>query len=134
MVVTRGGISVLRWLLAVAAAVVSATGVLTATDGAGELAQAGSFLRAEWDVPPLPPSRAKLEGYVYNDSLYRVTNVRLRVVSLDGTGDAMGETWGWVFGDVPSGGRAYFAVPIPKRAVTYTVTVTSFDVVSGGRP
>jgi hypothetical protein len=134
MVVTRGRISVLRWPLAVAAAVVFAAGAPTEPGGAIELAPAGSAFRVEWNVPPLPPSRAKLEGYVYNDSLYRVTNVRLRVVALDGSGDAEGETWGWVFGDVPAGGRAYFALPLSKPAATYRVTVNSFDVVSGGAP
>jgi hypothetical protein len=100
--------------------------------GAQELVTAGGFFRAEWGVPPLPHSLTKIEGYIYNDSRLRVTDVRLRVVSHDSAGRAVGETLGWVFGDIPPGGRGYFAVPLAKPAATYGVTVISFDVVSEG--
>jgi hypothetical protein len=56
---------------------------------------AGGFFRAEWSVPALPPAFTKIEGYVYNDSRLRVTDVRLRVASLDTAGRAVGQTMGW---------------------------------------
>jgi len=93
-----------------------------------------SHLRVEWDVPALPPAMAKIVGYVHNDSTFVITNVRLHVVGRDAAGAATEERWGWVFGDVPAGGRAFFAVPIGAPEAAFTVTVTSFDAVSGQSP
>jgi len=119
-----------RSVLAFATTVVMAAAVLMAPAEAQELAAAGGFFRAAWSVPPLPRSLTKIEGYIYNDSRLWVTDVRLRIVSLDRAGHAVGETSGWVFGDIPAGSRAYFAVPLTEPASTYGVTVISFDVVS----
>jgi hypothetical protein len=119
-----------RSVFAFATTVVIAAAVLMAPADAQELAAAGGFFRAVWSVPPLPRSLTKIEGYIYNDSRLCVTDVRLRIVSLDGAGHAVGETSGWVFGDIPAGSRAYFAVPLTEPASTYGVTVISFDVVS----
>ena len=91
-------------------------------------------LRVEWSVPELPPAMAKIVGYVHNDSTSVITDVRLHVVGLDAAGTATEESWGWVFGDIPAGGRAFFAVPLAAPAAAFTVTVTSFDVVSGESP
>jgi hypothetical protein len=92
---------------------------------------AGGFFRAEWSVPALPPAFTKIEGYVYNDSRLRVTDVRLRVASLDTAGRAVGQTMGWVIGDIPPSSRAYFEISLATPAAAYGVTVVSFDVVSG---
>jgi len=119
-----------RSVLAFATTVVIAAAVLMAPADAQELTAAGGFFRAVWSVPPLPRSLTKIEGYIYNDSRLWVTDVRLRIVSLDRSGHAVGETSGWVFGDIPAGSRAYFAVPLTEPASTYGVTVISFDVVS----
>jgi len=105
-------------------------GLLVSPAGAGAPETAGGFFRAEWSVPALPPASTKLEGYVYNDSSLRVTDVRLRVASLDTTGRAVGQTMGWVVGDIPPSGRAYFEMPLAAPAAAYAVTVVSFDVVS----
>ena len=69
-----------------------------------------------------------------NDSAYAVTDVRLHVVARDASGAAVGEMWGWVFGDIPAGGRAFFAVPVTTSAPAFTVTVVSFDVVARQQP
>src|SRR4030095_10825185 len=73
-------------------------GLLVGPSVAEELVTAGGFFRAAWGVPPLPHSLTKIEGYIYNDSRLRVTDVRLRVVSHDSAGRDVGETLGWVFG------------------------------------
>jgi len=77
-----------------------------------------------------------VEGYVYNESPWRITNVRLRVQSVDPNGTVTNESSGWVVGDVTAGGRGYFYVPIPAHAASYRATVQSFDKVGfeGGRP
>jgi len=70
-----------------------------------------------------------VEGYLYNGLPWRITNVRLRVESLDGSGRVTGEASGWVVGDVKGGGRGYFFVPVVSPAATYRATVQSFDKV-----
>jgi len=79
-------------------------------------------------------AEARLQGYVYNDSRYLVTNVRLRVVALDDGGRAVGETFSWVFGDVPAGGSTDFVVASTPPGTTYRVTVVWFDRVAVSRP
>ena len=76
-----------------------------------------------------------VEGYVYNESLWRITNVRLRVLSVDPNGTVTNESSGWVVGDVKAGGRGYFYVPVPAHAASYRAIVQSFDKVGfeGGR-
>ena len=71
-----------------------------------------------------------VEGYLYNGLPWRITNVRLRVESLDGTGRVPGEASGWVVGDVKGGGRGYFFVPVASPAASYRATVQSFDKVA----
>jgi len=70
-----------------------------------------------------------VEGYLCNGLPWRITNVRLRVESLDGNGRVTSEASGWVVGDVKGGGRGYFYVPVTSPAVTYRATVQSFDKV-----
>jgi hypothetical protein len=71
-----------------------------------------------------------VEGYLYNALPWKITNVRLRVESLDSSGTVTGESYGWVLGDVAAGGRGYFYLPVPALAVSYRPTVQSFDRVS----
>lgn len=80
------------------------------------------------EAPPTHRGRG-VEGYVYNDSPWRITNVRLRVETIDSSGTITGETSGWVVGDVRAGGRGYFFVPVSSPATTYRATVQSFDKV-----
>ena len=75
----------------------------------------------------------RLEGFVTNQSLYDVQDVRLHVDVLDADGRPIGETSGWVFGDVLSGGRAYFAIDLPIPGAAYRVTISSFDLLAPAR-
>jgi len=94
-------------------------------------APCGPF-RVEWNQGELSPTAGKLEGFVYNDSACSVADVRIRVVAVDGQGQPIAETMGWVFGDIPPGTRGYFAVPLTSGpAAGYRVNVVSFDEVSG---
>ena len=98
-------------------------------------AQEVTTLKVQWHVTQLQsPSRTRLEGYVYNVSNVRVSDVRLHVVERDGAAHVVGEAWGWVFGDVPAGGSAYFVVPLETVADTYDVAVVSFDAVADEAP
>jgi hypothetical protein len=109
--------------------------VLTAAPGSAQEPRVGGFLRVQWHVTQLTePTRTRLEGYVFNDSHVRITDVRLHVVERDGASRPVAEAWAWVFGDVPAGGSAYFVVPLPAAAERYDVAVVSFDPVSVEAP
>src|SRR5438128_4812384 len=73
-------------------------------------------------------------GYVYNGLPWRITNVRLRVESVDPNGTVIASASGWVIGDVRAGGRGYFYVPVSAPAKTYRVTIQSFDKVAVEAP
>jgi hypothetical protein len=70
-----------------------------------------------------------VEGYVYNELPWRITNVRVRVDSIDGNGTVTSSASGWVIGDVRAGGRAYFYVPVSSAGTAYRASVVSFDKV-----
>ena len=93
-------------------------------------ARCGPF-RVDWARGDLSPTAQKLEGFVYNDSLCSVTDVRIHIVAVDADGRPIGETLGWVYGDIPARGRGYFVVPLSGApAADYRVDVVSFDAVS----
>ena len=75
-----------------------------------------------------------VEGYLHNGLPWRITNVRLRVESVDPAGRVIGEASGWVLGDVAAGGQGYFFVPVSSPAAAYRVTVESFDRISREAP
>ncbi len=81
------------------------------------------------------PRGLAVEGYLYNRLPWRITNVRLRVESVDTDGAVTASASGWVDGDVKGGGgRAYFYVPVSSPAATYRATVQSFDKVAPETP
>ncbi|HKA59997.1 MAG TPA: hypothetical protein VKD28_15355 [Gemmatimonadales bacterium] len=80
------------------------------------------------------PRGLGVEGYVYNGLPSRITNVRLRVDSVDAKGTVTASTSGWVVGDVKAGGRGYFYVAVSSPATTYRATVQSFDKVAVEAP
>ncbi|HJR05586.1 MAG TPA: hypothetical protein VKA83_28325 [Methylomirabilota bacterium] len=71
--------------------------------------------------------RPVMSGYVYNQRAgsYAIS-VRLRVEALDGAGQVVGSTIGYVLGDVPPSNRSYFEIKAPARAASYRVTIESF--------
>jgi hypothetical protein len=71
-----------------------------------------------------------VEGYLYNGLSWRITNVRLRIDTVDAMGRVTSQAHGWVMGDVPSASRAYFFIPISAYGATYRVSVESFDRIS----
>ena len=91
------------------------------------------WFHVTWDhrgYGPVPT----IQGYVQNDSPFRVTNVRLQIDGLDGGGRPVAQAFGWTFGDIARGDRGYFTAPAIPGAAAYQITVSSFDVVSGGGP
>jgi hypothetical protein len=86
-----------------------------------------SDLRVEGSGSEDRRGRPVVSGYVYNQraGTYAVS-VRLLVEALDGAGQVMGSTIGYVFGDVPPSNRSYFEIKAPVKAASYRVTIASF--------
>lgn len=84
-------------------------------------------LRLEWTATEDRRGRPIVSGYVYNQraGLY-ATSMRLQVEALDASGQAVGSTTGFVFGDVPPSDRSYFEIKAPARAASYRVTILTF--------
>jgi len=71
--------------------------------------------------------RPIVSGYVYNQRAgsYAVS-VRLLVEALDGAGQVVGSTTGYVLGEVPPSNRSYFEIKAPAKAASYRITIASF--------
>ena len=80
------------------------------------------------------PRGLAVEGYVYNGLPSRISNVRLRVDSVDVNGMVTASASGWVLGDVNAGGRGYFYVAVSSPATMYRATVQSFDKIAVEAP
>jgi len=80
------------------------------------------------------PRGLGVEGYVYNGLPWRITNVRLRVDSVDANGMVTASASGWVVGDVKAGDRGHFYVVVSSPATMYRATVQSFDRVAVEAP
>jgi len=93
--------------------------------------EATQLFRVDW-APPTEGTVSRIKGIVFNDSQYRVTDVRLQVDGLDPDRQTVGRTFVWAFGDITPGGETSFvAEPVPG-AVNYRMTVVSYDLVSLG--
>ena len=121
-------------LLAAAALVVAS--LLALAPGVGAASEVApptlaDALLIQSDVTHAPYLR--LEGFVTNQSVYDVHNVRLHVEVLDTEGRRIAEASGWAFGDVLGGGRTYFIIALPAPGSTYRVTISSFDLLARRR-
>ena len=86
--------------------------------------------RVSWQ-PETDPVTRWIEGRVHNDSQFRVTDVRLQVDGLDAGSRPVGRTFAWALGDIAPGEDTSFFTEAVPGAVTYQITVISYDVVSG---
>jgi hypothetical protein len=95
-------------------------------------AVAQHWFRVSW-APPTDGVVSSIKGSVFNDSPYRVTDVRLQIEGLDPDRQPVGRTLAWAMGDIAPGGETFFvAEPVPG-AVGYRITVVSYDLVSLGQ-
>lgn len=95
-----------------------------------QTSEADRYFKVEWEPEAVPRGGWAVQGYVTSTHPYRVNGVRLLVEVLNAQGEVENRAYGWVPGDVPSGGRAYFFVSVPKRGAAYRVKVLSFFLVS----
>lgn len=81
----------------------------------------------EWTVEPTRTGRAQVVGYLHNSNIKDAANVWLRVDQLGADGAVAGSYRRRVVGDVLSGGRSMFAVPVADGGGRYRVTVDTVD-------
>jgi len=92
------------------------------------------WFRVSWAPQANGATRTpRIQASVHNDSPYRVTDVRLRVEGLDADSHPVGQRSAWALGDIAPGGDTAFVVESMPGAVTYRITVISFDLVSVGQ-
>jgi len=84
--------------------------------------------RVSW-APPTTGAVSTIKGSVFNDSPYRVTDVRLAVEGFDANHRFVGRLLTWAFGDIAPGGETGFATEPLPGAVDYRITVVSYDLV-----
>ena len=89
--------------------------------------------RIEWARRP-PSMRPGVDGYIHNDSRWRVTNIRVRAVVVDAAGIAVRESIVSVWGNAVPGTRTFFVLPSIGQGEIYQLTVVSFDLISEQNP
>ena len=95
-------------------------------------APSASQFRVVWEAEVSRALGPVVQGSVYNDGIYPVRHVQLRIQALDGPAAAVTEgTYTFVSGDIGPGSRAYFVARVPAAA-GYRVSVFSFERLAGG--
>ena len=89
--------------------------------------------RFEW-ARRSPSMRPGVDGYIYNDSRWRVTNMRIRAVVVDAAGTKVRESVVSVWGNSVPGTRTFFVLPAIGEGETYQLTVITFDLISEQTP
>ena len=107
--------------------------VLLTTAAWGQTGEQGAprWFRVSW-TPPTDGVVSRIKGSVFNDSPYRVTDVRLQVEGLDADHHSVGRRLAWAVGDIAPGAATFFAAEPLPGAVDYRITVVSYDLVSRG--
>ena len=117
--------SSLAWTFALTAAL-----VLGAVGGAAAQSPGVLYadsLRPEWTVESTRAGRPQVVGYLYNTNMKDAANVWLRVDQLGADGAVTSSYRRRVVGDVLSGGRSVFEVPVADAGARYRVTVETVD-------
>ena len=107
---------------AAAAAVLAMLFVVVAASAQTLDPRVADLLRVEWERVA---DRPGIEGFVYNDSSYRIGLVRLAILARDAPGQEPTSTLAWVYGNVPARGRWPFRVRVPASREILKVTVES---------
>ncbi len=110
--------------MAVAAA--WALGIADRASAQSPEAEAAKALRVEWHAST---QRRGIEGFVYNNSEYRIGFMRLKLQLRDGTAPPT-ETHAWVYGNISSYGRTPFWARLTQPGEVVAVTIESFRLIA----
>lgn len=117
----KSGLAVVLMVLALVTAV-----------GAQPAGEPGSSeFRVVWQAETSRTLGPVVQGSVYNDSIYSVRYVQLRIQCLDGS-TVREQVYKFVLGDIAPGSRGIFTARVPASA-QYQVHVVSFERIGGGQ-
>jgi hypothetical protein len=120
-----------RRALLIAAAALVVDAAITRAQPSGR--PTSESFRLEWTRRP-PSMRPGCDGYLYNDSRWRVTNIRIRAVVVDAAGTTVRESTVSVWGNAVPGTRTFFTLPSIGEGEIYQLSVVSFDLISEQTP
>ena len=83
-------------------------------------------LRIEWKPTT---QRRGVEGFVYNDSQYRIGLMRLKLDVRDGSSPPT-QMHAWVYGNIAAQGRSPFSARLTQPGEVVEVTIESFRLIS----
>lgn len=89
------------------------------------------FFKLEWQAAERA-GQPVVQGYILNDWGFPARRIQLLVEALDDTGGVAGQQVAWLGSSLTPGTRAYFEVPVARRAPTYRVSVFAFEWVQVG--
>ena len=85
------------------------------------------YFTIDW-APATHHGKTGIEGYIRNDGNFVATRIRLLVDALDASGNVVDQRLVWLLSpELTPGTRGYFETSIPAPAVSYRVSVYSFD-------
>ena len=87
----------------------------------------------EWQTAQTKAGGPLIVGYVQNTRSSGVSNVRLRVETLDAQGKVIGTATGLAPGYLGGRSRTSFGVPLERTGVGYSVSVIGWDVAGNGQ-
>ena len=112
---------------------VLALALLVVAAGAGRAQDFGGgrpeerYFGVEFAAATSRSGRPVLQGHLYNRHGQWAYRVRLLVEGLDASGAVASTSIGYVTGDIPAGGRAYFEITAPRPAATWRVSVFAYE-------
>jgi hypothetical protein len=115
-----------RAVMAVAVAVGCGLAVADVASAQSPEAEAAKAIRIEWQPST---QRRGIEGFVYNNSEYRIGFMRLKLQLRDGTA-APTETHAWVYGNISAYGRSPFWARLTQPGEVVAVTIESFRLIA----
>jgi hypothetical protein len=115
-----------RWLVAVGVAGVCALALVEVAAAQSAEAETAKALRLEWKPST---QRRGIEGFVYNDSQYRIGLMRLKLQVRDGAATPT-ETHAWVYGNISAQSRSPFSARLTQPGEVVTVTIESFRLIA----
>jgi hypothetical protein len=94
---------------------------------------AAESFRLDWNAQPNGDGQTRITGYVYSDKGHAADDVQLRIAEVDASGQTVATYFPTMMEEVPSKGRAYFDVKVPRNsdATTYQVGVYSWNTIEG---
>jgi hypothetical protein len=85
------------------------------------------YFKIDW-APATHHGKAGIEGHIRNDGILPAARIRLLVDALDASGNVVDQHLVWLLSpDLTPGTRGYFEASFPGPAVSYRVSVYSFD-------